>query len=233
MIHARTVTVRDGSVRRRRYRRRRWMPTRSRARRTGSTRPRPAASSRRSSTRRSSGPASRSRRSPRLRPSSSRRCRAASATRSRTACASRSLPGRAGNLAEVRGLMNQLIRRLERVEGDLLAERHARVDDLALLVDLVSVRLARRRAAPRAHRGRALTRRRIAVVYRIDRQALLGVGSAAGSTSSNRLPRPGSLSSSIRPPSATASSRAIARPSPVPPPSRDQNGRKIRSRSSR
>ena len=42
------------------------------------------------------------------------------------------------NLAEIRGLMNQLIRRLERVEGDLLSERHARVDDLALLVDLVS-----------------------------------------------------------------------------------------------
>jgi len=42
------------------------------------------------------------------------------------------------NLAEIRGLMNQLIRRLERVEGDLLAERHARVDDLALLVDLIS-----------------------------------------------------------------------------------------------
>jgi uncharacterized coiled-coil protein SlyX len=42
------------------------------------------------------------------------------------------------NLAEIRGLMNQVIRRLERVEGDLLAERHARVDDLALLVDLVS-----------------------------------------------------------------------------------------------
>ena len=36
-------------------------------------------------------------------------------------------------------------------------------------------------------------------------------------------------SSSIRPPSATASSRAIASPRPVPPPSRDQNGRKIRS----
>ena len=34
--------------------------------------------------------------------------------------------------------MNQLLRRLERVETDLLAERHARVDDLALLVDLVS-----------------------------------------------------------------------------------------------
>jgi hypothetical protein len=42
------------------------------------------------------------------------------------------------NLAEIRGLMNQVIRRLERVEGDLLAERNARVDDLALLVDLVS-----------------------------------------------------------------------------------------------
>jgi poly-gamma-glutamate capsule biosynthesis protein CapA/YwtB (metallophosphatase superfamily) len=44
----------------------------------------------------------------------------------------------ARHLAEVRGLMNRLLRRLERVEGDLLAERHARVDDLALLVDLVS-----------------------------------------------------------------------------------------------
>ena len=42
------------------------------------------------------------------------------------------------NLAEIRGLTNQMIRRLERIEGDLLAERHARVDDLALLVDLVS-----------------------------------------------------------------------------------------------
>ena len=42
------------------------------------------------------------------------------------------------NLAEIRGLLNQVIRRLERLEGDLLAERHARIDDLALLVDLVS-----------------------------------------------------------------------------------------------
>ena len=42
------------------------------------------------------------------------------------------------NLAEIRGLTNQVIRRLERIEGDLLAERHARVDDLALLVDLIS-----------------------------------------------------------------------------------------------
>jgi hypothetical protein len=44
----------------------------------------------------------------------------------------------ARHLAEVRGLMGQTIRRLERLEGDLLAERHARVDDLALLVDLIA-----------------------------------------------------------------------------------------------
>jgi hypothetical protein len=65
-----------------------------------------------------------------------------------------SLPGRVGqavnegiraevlpvarNIAEIRGLLNQAIRRLERLEGGLLAERHARIDDLALLVDLVS-----------------------------------------------------------------------------------------------
>ena len=41
-------------------------------------------------------------------------------------------------LAEVRGLANQTIRRLEGLENDLLAERHARVDDLALLVDLIT-----------------------------------------------------------------------------------------------
>jgi hypothetical protein len=41
-------------------------------------------------------------------------------------------------LAEVRGLSGQTIRRLEGLEGELLAERHARVDDLALLVDLIS-----------------------------------------------------------------------------------------------
>jgi chromosome segregation ATPase len=44
----------------------------------------------------------------------------------------------ARQLAEVRGLQNQVLRRLERLEGDLLAERHARVDDLALLVDLIA-----------------------------------------------------------------------------------------------
>jgi hypothetical protein len=63
----------------------------------------------------------------------------------------------ARHIAEVRGLLNQAIRRLERLEGDLLAERHARVDDLALLVDLVSsgwhgvdARLARLEASAQA-----------------------------------------------------------------------------------
>jgi hypothetical protein len=40
-------------------------------------------------------------------------------------------------LAEVRGMAVQLLRRLDRLEADLTAERHARVDDLGLLVDLI------------------------------------------------------------------------------------------------
>jgi hypothetical protein len=44
----------------------------------------------------------------------------------------------ARQLAEVRGLMNQVLRRLERLEGEVRAERHARIDDLALLVDLIT-----------------------------------------------------------------------------------------------
>ena len=61
----------------------------------------------------------------------------------------------ARQLAEIRGLLNQAIRRLERLEGDLLAERHARIDDLALVVELISSgwqgvdeRLARLEGAP-------------------------------------------------------------------------------------
>jgi len=71
------------------------------------------------------------------------------------------------NLAEIRGLSNQVIRRLERIEGDLLAERHARVDDLALLIDLITSgwrgvdeRLARIERTLGADEG--------AVVYRIE-----------------------------------------------------------------
>ena len=44
----------------------------------------------------------------------------------------------ARHIAEVRGLMNSLIRRIEGIETDLLAERHARVDDLTVLIDLIA-----------------------------------------------------------------------------------------------
>jgi hypothetical protein len=44
----------------------------------------------------------------------------------------------ARHVAEVRGLSGQTIRRLERLQADLDAERRARVEDLALLVDLVA-----------------------------------------------------------------------------------------------
>ncbi len=76
----------------------------------------------------------------------------------------------ARHLAEVRGLMNQVIRRLERIEGDLLAERHARVDDLALLVELVTS--GWRGVEQRLARLEDGLRREGGVVYRLqDRQA--------------------------------------------------------------
>jgi hypothetical protein len=43
----------------------------------------------------------------------------------------------ARQLAEVRGLMNGVIRRLEPLEGSAEADKTARVDDLAVLVDLI------------------------------------------------------------------------------------------------
>jgi hypothetical protein len=78
------------------------------------------------------------------------------------------------NLAEIRGLMNQVIRRLERLEGDSAAERHARVDDLALIVDLISsgwqsvdARLGRiESVVTRLEQG--LQERGGAIVYRIE-----------------------------------------------------------------
>jgi hypothetical protein len=78
------------------------------------------------------------------------------------------------NLAEIRGLMNQVIRRLERVDGDLLSERNARVDDLALLVELVTsgwkgvdARLARIEALiGRLEQG--MQERSGAIVYRME-----------------------------------------------------------------
>jgi hypothetical protein len=83
----------------------------------------------------------------------------------------------ARHLAEVRGLSGQTIRRLERLQADLSAERKARVEDLALLVDLVTSgwrgvekRLDRiERALDRVER--ALDERADAApVYRIERK---------------------------------------------------------------
>ena len=96
------------------------------------------------------------------------------------------LPGRVGdavrdeaqpmarNLAEIRGLMNGVIRKLERIDGDLLADRNARVDDLSLLVDLISsgwkgvdARIARMESLlSRLEQG--LQEGRGAVVYRME-----------------------------------------------------------------
>jgi uncharacterized coiled-coil protein SlyX len=102
-----------------------------------------------------------------------------------TAALEETLPSRVGeavheqarpfgkNLAETRGLMNQVIRRLEHVEADLESERHARVDDLALLVDLVSAgwenvdaRLAKLEAL--VTRFEQLEESRGAVVYHME-----------------------------------------------------------------
>jgi hypothetical protein len=74
------------------------------------------------------------------------------------------------HLAEVRGLMNQVIRRLERIEGDVAAERNARVDDLALLVDLIAA--GWQGVDGRIEQLEARLQREGAVVYRLeDRQA--------------------------------------------------------------
>jgi hypothetical protein len=82
----------------------------------------------------------------------------------------------AKHLAEVRGLSAQTIRRLERLHGDLAAERRARVEDLALLVELISTgwrgverRLDRlERVLDRLER--ALEAQPSAPVYRIERK---------------------------------------------------------------
>jgi len=77
------------------------------------------------------------------------------------------------NLAEIRGLTNQLIRRLERIEGDLLSERHARVDDLGLLVDLItsSWKSVERRLSALE---RALQSGEGAIVYRMEERRTAG-----------------------------------------------------------
>ena len=75
--------------------------------------------------------------------------------------------GRAASSPRCAGSPDQTIRRLERLESDLLAERHARVDDLGAARRPDRLRLAwRRRAARRIERK--LDAGGSAQVYRID-----------------------------------------------------------------
>lgn len=74
----------------------------------------------------------------------------------------------ARHLAEVRGLMNQLIRRVEGLETELAAERNARIDDLALLVELIAT--GWRSANEKLERIESELRREPgAVVYKLGR----------------------------------------------------------------
>lgn len=78
-------------------------------------------------------------------------------------------------LAEVRGLLNALVRRSERLEGDMTAERHARVDDLALLVELITSGWQ----SVDARLGRLeerLERERTGTVYRMDERRAAETG---------------------------------------------------------
>ena len=80
----------------------------------------------------------------------------------------------ARQLAEIRGLSGQTIRRLERLQGDVQAERTARVEDLALLVDLIASGWhgVERRLDRLEHSldrlERSLAERPVASVYRIE-----------------------------------------------------------------
>ena len=78
------------------------------------------------------------------------------------------------NLAEIRGLMNQAIGRLERLEGESVDDRHARVDDLSLLVDVISAgwqsvdaRLARMESIV-SRLEQTFEQRSGAIVYRME-----------------------------------------------------------------
>ena len=158
-----------------------------------------------------------------------RAAREASARPCTRACAPRCCRSRAPRRRSA-GSSTRSIRRLERLEGDVLAERHARIDDLALLVDLVSSGWRGVERAARAGRARASARRS----HRSTAEARLVTSSGLGSDEPEAAPAcPPRSASSIRPPSATASSRAIAQPEPGAAARRvDQNGRKIRSRAS-
>jgi hypothetical protein len=80
----------------------------------------------------------------------------------------------ARHIAEVRGLTGQVVRRLEGLQAEIAAERRERLDDLALLVELIgSGWRAVERRLDRAERildriERTLEERPGAALYRID-----------------------------------------------------------------
>ncbi len=80
----------------------------------------------------------------------------------------------ARQIAEVRGLTGQVVRRLEGLQAEIAAERRERLDDLALLVELIgSGWRGVERRLDRAERildriERALEERPGAALYRID-----------------------------------------------------------------
>jgi hypothetical protein len=84
----------------------------------------------------------------------------------------------ARNIAEVRGLTGQMVRRIEALQAEVAAERRERLEDLAVLVELIGTgwRAVERRL-DRAERildriERALEEQPGAALYRIDsRQA--------------------------------------------------------------
>jgi hypothetical protein len=80
----------------------------------------------------------------------------------------------ARQLAEVRGLTGQVVRRLETLQAEIVAERRERLEDLALLVELIgSGWRGVERRLDRTERGldrleRGLEERPGAALYRID-----------------------------------------------------------------
>ena len=164
------------------------------------------------------------------------RPRAAREPRSREACAPRFCPSR-GTSPRCAASPASVIRRLETPAGaEVAAERRERVEDLALLVDLIASgwrgverRLDRleRIARPDRARARGAAGRRALPASRDGgrRPAPARRPRAAGARSGSRGRAPTRGSSS--PPSACASSREMASPSPVPPPFSVTNGRKI------
>jgi hypothetical protein len=72
-------------------------------------------------------------------------------------------------LAEVKGLSNSVIRRLERLDATIEAERADRVDDLALLVDLLTEGWRSLNARLERIETQLQRRESVAEIYRLPR----------------------------------------------------------------